>query len=81
MNWIIQQVSVSNSKVHLKEVGSGIERVISVPDVRDALIVGDCLFIRAANHLWEVNPADGFRKRVSMSNASREIVEMFSVRQ
>lgn len=78
MHWIIQQVSVSNSKVHLKEVGSGVERVISVPEVLDAVMVGESLYIKAANHLWEVTPADGFRKRVSLAQAPREIIDMFS---
>ena len=79
MIWVIEEISKSSSKVYLKEVDSGIERVISVPDALDAMMVGESLFIRSANHLWEVNPTDGFRKRVSVTQASREVIELFSM--
>jgi hypothetical protein len=79
MIWVIEEISISSSKVYLKEVDSGVERVISVPDALDAMMVGESLFIRSASHLWEVNPTDGFRKRITVAQAPREIIEIFAM--
>lgn len=77
MSWKIVRVVPHESAIYLVNENSGIERQISVPDLLDARMLDSLLIIRAKQHLWEVDPEDGHRRRLPIDLSTEEYLNLF----
>ena len=77
MSWKIVRLVPHESAIYLVNENSGIERQISVPDLVDARMLDTLLIIRAKQHLWEVDPEDGHRRRLPIDQSTEEYLNLF----
>lgn len=77
MSWKIVRLVPHESAIYLVNENSGIERQISVPDLVDARMLDSLLIIRAKQHLWEVDPEDGHRRRLPIDQSTEEYLNLF----
>jgi len=77
MSWKIVRLVPHESAIYLVNENSGIERQISVPDLLDARMLDSLLIIRAKQHLWEVDPEDGHRRRLPIDQSTEEYLNLF----
>lgn len=77
MSWKIVCLVPHESAIYLANENSGIERQISVPDLLDGRMLDSLLIIRAKQHLWEVDPEDGHRRRLPIDQSTEEYLNLF----
>ena len=78
MSWIIEHLAPQESSVYLLNQRSGIRRQISVPDLEDARMLDNLLIIKAKQFVWEVNPGDGHRRRLTMNDVAPAYLYLFN---
>ena len=76
MSWKIVRLVPHESAIYLVNENSGIERQISVPDLLDARMLDSLLIIIEKQHLWEVDPVDGHRRRLPIDLLTYEYVKL-----
>ena len=78
MSWKIERLAPHESAIYLINEASGIERQISVPDLEDGRMLNSLLIIKANQHIWEVEPEDGHRRRLALEGDALDYLDLFT---
>lgn len=78
MSWKIERLVPHESAIYLINEASGVKRQISVPDLEDGRMLDGMLIIKAKDHIWEVEPDDGHRRRTALEGDALGYLDLFS---